>query len=112
MLVWFFLYLSTSALYYPIRDLTNFKYFNAWAGTPLEYGRMELPKWIYAAYLLMTARKGISSLQLSKELEVTQTTVWYILHRLRIACGGDMETLRGVVEVDEVNLGGRDGNKQ
>ncbi|MCY4128808.1 MAG: IS1595 family transposase [Gammaproteobacteria bacterium] len=87
------------------------QYFNAWTDTPLEYGKVELPKWIYAAYLLMTARKGISSLQLSKELEVTQTTAWYILHRLRIACGSQMEALRGVVEVDEVYLGGKDENR-
>lgn len=87
------------------------KYFNAWTGTPLEYGKVELPKWIYAAYLLMTARKGISSLQLSKELEVTQSTAWYILHRLRIACGSDMEALYGTVEVDEVYLGGCEENK-
>ena len=76
------------------------KYFNAWTDTPLEYGKVELHKWIYAAYLLMTARKGVSSLQLSKELEVTRTTAWCILHRLRVACGGDMEALQGSGERD------------
>lgn len=87
------------------------KYFNAWTDTPLEYGKVELHKWIYAAYLLMTARKGISSMQLSKELSVTQTTAWYILHRLRVACGDQLEALHGDVEVDEVYLGGKEANK-
>ena len=87
------------------------KYFTARTGTPLEYGKIDLRKWIFAAYLLMTARKGISSLQLSKELAVSQPTAWYMLHRLRLACGSDMEALRGVVEIDETFLGGLEKNK-
>jgi DNA-binding Xre family transcriptional regulator len=34
-----------------------------------------------------TARKGISSLQLAKELGITQKSAWFILHRIREACG-------------------------
>ena len=86
-------------------------YFNAWTDTPLEYGKVQIHKWIYAAYLLMTSRKGISAMQLSKELDTSYPTAWYILHRLRLACGSDMEALRGVVEVDEVYIGGLDKNK-
>ena len=87
------------------------QYFNAWTDTPLEYGKVKMHKWIYATYLLMTSRKGISSLQLSKELDVIQETAWYMLHRLRVACGNDMDALRGIVEVDEVYLGGKDENR-
>ena len=87
------------------------KYFNAWTDTPLEYGKVALNKWIYAAYLLITARKGISAMQLSKELEVRYQTAWYMLHRLRVACGSRMEALRGEVEVDETYLDGKERNK-
>ena len=86
-------------------------YFTCRTGTPLEYGKVDVRKWLFAAYLLVTARKGISSLQLSKELSVTQTTAWYMLHRLRIACGSQLEALRGTVEADETYIGGKEGNK-
>ena len=88
------------------------EYFTAFTGTPMEHSRVrDVRKWLFAAYLLMTARKGISSLQLSKELNVTQTTAWYMLHRLRLACGDDQDALAGEVEMDATYFGGKEGNK-
>ncbi len=88
------------------------QYFNAKTGTPLEHNRIrDQRKWIFASYLLMTARKGISAMQLHKELDISYKASWYLLHRLRLACGSKMEALRGIVEVDEVYLGGEEENK-
>ena len=62
------------------------KSFTVRNGTIFENSRLPLRTWIYAIYLLQTARKGVSSLQLSKELDITQKSAWFMLHRLREAC--------------------------
>lgn len=72
------------------------------------FGRSKVPlnKWLYVMYLVVTARKGVSSLQLSKEIGVTQKTSWFMLQRIREALGQDGgDKLSGIVEVDEAYHG-------
>ena len=85
--------------------------FTVRTGTIFERSKVPLHKWLYAMYFLVTARKGISSLQLSKEIDVTQKTAWFILQRLREACGPDLEKLNGIVEIDETYIGGKEGKR-
>lgn len=85
--------------------------FTVRTGTIFERSHVPLHKWLYAMYLLVTARKGVSSLQLSKQIGITQKSAWFVLHRLREACGDDLTKLQGIVEIDETYVGGIEANK-
>jgi transposase-like protein len=71
------------------------------------FGRSHIPlhKWLYAMYLLVTARKGISSIQLAKEIGITQKSAWFVLHRLREACGGSSSEEAQCAQVSSDNTG-------
>ena len=87
--------------------------FTVRTGTVFERSHVPLHKWLYAMYLLVTARKGISSMQLAKEIGITQKSAWFVLQRLREACGNDnLAVLRGIVEIDEMYVGGKQESKR
>ena len=81
--------------------------FTAKTGTIMEGSKVSMRVWLLAMYILGTSRKGISSVQLAKQLGVTQKTAWFMAHRIREACDS-VEKLKGIIEVDEVYIGGKE----
>lgn len=81
--------------------------------TKTVFGESKLPlrKWYMAIYLLATSGKGISSVQLAKQVGVTQKTGWFIDHRVRSAMKQNKGQLFGTFEVDETYIGGLEKNK-
>ena len=72
---------------------------------------IKVQTWCIALYMVVTARKGISSLQLSKELGITQKSAWFMAQRIREAMQSHSFKLGGIVEVDECYMGGKEANK-
>lgn len=88
------------------------KYFNVKTGTLFDNTKIELQKWFMAIYLITGHSKGISSIQLSKDIDVTQKTAWFMLQRIRNCFGMDDDSkLDNEVEVDETYVGGEYKNK-
>jgi transposase-like protein len=82
--------------------------FTVRTGTPLEETRLPLRVWVYAIWKAASSKKGISALQLSREMEITHKSALFILRRIRHGLGEvNPPKLQGTVEIDEVYLGGR-----
>ncbi len=82
------------------------KKFTVTTGTIYENTKLPLSTWFAAIWLLTAHKKGISSLQLSRDLNITQKSAWFINHRIRIMMGDpNPEPLEFLVEVDETPAG-------
>lgn len=82
------------------------KRFTDTSNTIFHSTKVPLNYWLIAIYLLSIG-KGVSSQELSRFLQVTQKTAWYMLHKIRFAFKQDGTILTGDVAVDEVYLGGK-----
>ena len=87
------------------------KHFSVRTGTIMEESRLPLHKWLLCTYIMTTSRKGVSSVQMSKHLECTQKTAWFLMQRIRETWENDSDTLDGEVEVDETFIGGKEKNR-
>lgn len=81
-------------------------------GTIFEDSKIPFSKWLMTIHLMTSSKKGVSSLQISRELGITVKSAWFMTHRIRLAMelpdnepplGGDGKT----VEADETYVGGK-----
>ncbi len=89
------------------------KRFSIKVGSIFEDSKLPLRKWFMAIWLITSHKKGISSVQLAKDIGVTQKSAWFMLHRLRHAAQAKSFTrpLTDEVEADETYTGSKEKNK-
>jgi transposase-like protein len=79
------------------------------AGTVFAGSKLELNVWFLAMYLITQAKNGISSLELSRQLGISQNSAWLMKHKLMQAMleRESIRQLAGLVQIDDAYWGGR-----
>ena len=88
--------------------------FSPLVGTVFENTKYPLTIWFKVIYLLCQSKKGISALQIHRMIgSGSYRTAWSMCHRIRAALQPAARSpLRGLVEVDETYVGGKEGKKR
>jgi len=99
---------------YKCRNKNCHKKFTVRTGTIFENSKIPFRVWFAAIYLATSSSKGVSSVQLARQLGVTQKTAWFVLHRVREMLKEKAPKMLGeesAVEADEAYIGQKDQNK-
>ena len=93
----------------PTYDCQSCHYhFSVRAGTVLQDSKLPLWKWFLGTFLMVEAKKGVSSSQLKRMLGISYKSTWFLSHRIRAAMGEvAQKQLQGVIEADETFVGGK-----
>lgn len=83
------------------------KSFSVTVGTIFHNTHIDLQRWFLLVSLMLSAKKGLSSMQAARDIEIRQPTVWSMMHRVRKAMTDNGALLTGLVEMDETYVGGK-----
>jgi transposase-like protein len=86
------------------------KQFTVTVGTVMHRSHITLRQWVQAFYSMCSHKKGVSALQLQRNLGLhSYKSAWHLAHRIRLAMAEDplASKLHGMVEVDETYVGGK-----
>jgi len=87
------------------------KQFSVKVGSIFEDSPIGLDKWLPTLWMLVNCKNGVSSYEIARDIDVTQKTAWFMLHRLRLAIQHkSFEKIAGTVEIDETFIGGKARN--
>lgn len=84
------------------------KSYRVTVGTILHDTKIPLQKWFIVLFLILDAKRGISSCQIARVCGLNQKTAWYMAKRINKAMEkGQLNLLKGIIEIDETYVGGK-----
>ena len=96
---------------YRCREKGCRKRFSVRTGTVMQDSKLGYQVWAMAVYLMTTGIKGTSSMNLHRDLGITQKSAWHLAHRIRETWTDAQPAFVGPIEVDETFVGGKEINK-
>ena len=102
---------------YILKGKTNYKcsnckrLFNPLTNTVMQGTHINLQDWFYVFYIFGNHKKGVSSKQIARDLQITYKSAWFMTHRVRQAMRHRSFKLEGIIEIDETFVGGKNKNR-
>jgi transposase-like protein len=86
--------------------------FSITVGTIFENTNYPLKTWFEVLWQMLNSKKGVSAMQIQRQIGSSYPTAWFLCHRLRAGMkDAEFKQLMGIVEIDEAGIGGKDKNR-